>query len=409
MKNKITFLDTEQRIQVQNSISLLSGEDTIDEGRIERRKDDALYVNVKCLPVDKYSPDVFFRFTPTGYYTRNSNEQIYISNIRINGQFTGSVFIETLYKLLNRAVSKFTLAYSQEEKDKLKSFCVQNNILNYDSILNNAKLSDAVIKVPSSATMVNTQYVANGLAGTILLPSNLSGVNIVQNINSVLCNSSARARNKIIKGDTGNGCIKLENGQILFNTGLLDTLLNPILGITTETVNDGAVLMRIVTKQEELVSMGLTQQDISEVMNCKNYYGALEDLSSIESMLMDNYNPSGCYHLIEDRPERFGKVYQDMPSEVLSALVSAAIGKAVRMWRYNKLYIRPIYSGESDKVSYAVPLHLLKSIKAPPELFAIVTELKGVWRVATVLDTQSILIRTWAFEPYLETLQNTCT
>lgn len=401
------FISTDENFQkMLRNLESQTGRAGIDLKKLEKEFTKSVFVNQKFIPVQEDAVDTMFRLVRTGYYAINSSEQLYISIIKLKGQY-GNIFVGTLRSLTKRAIQKGHHAYTTSEKRELYDFLHKEGIQNteeFESAINcNVETVASNDKVVTGKPLVNTNYVSQQLSDDIYMPKPVAGVSSLRWINYALCTASDRARSMVKTENRGVGYAVYDKSMLVVNTGLLDRMLNPVLITTTIAPCDAAHMVRVVETTAELIEFGLPQDAIQGVLRFDGFYGEM-DKPCFDNYFAYSFNPTGLMHTVITRRSRFGAQYKDLPDETLCSLLTGAIERAIKIGKYNSSYINPAYSCTDDAVIYLIPLHLLKGISEEPELFALVTRESGVWVLKTVLPVEDSLIRIKGFAPYHETI-----
>lgn len=224
---------------------------------------------------------------------------------------------------------------------------------------------------------------------------------MVMRLNYLLSNK--RGQEYIIRSRVTDG-----KTYVLINTALLNNLGFPIKLIVEEhaaghTLGYDARYWKICGGKESLLKYGFTKEDGGKELPPVVYYenDPSELVFSAEVDDFDLENEHRLSHCIDRKLERDVDGFNELsPNQLYSSIVEA-LRTAVKISRYDKNFIKPMYNRGKNEINFVIPYHTNGRFDSTPELGILVAKSGyGLWQVMTILDYENVVKDCNCLSPY---------
>lgn len=249
----------------------------------------------------------------------------------------------------------------------------------------------------SQKSVDKTESFAIALHEKLLIPNSWT-VSYLRNYTYLLV---SRINNMIAKGTPVDKYVILnsDSSLALINSGLLDSfgkyimlLLRVYKCANGQPVEFKFTDITIAGGKSSLIGFGFSKESISTLPERVSFYEDASELlfqGSIDDFDLDN--SERLTHCILERRDRFPKECEGMTEESIYSDIVKAIELAIELNKYDRSYIKPMYSVSHDKIQFVIPYHVRCNFRKKPELGLIVSYINGFWQVMTVLDYENVL------------------
>lgn len=200
-----------------------------------------------------------------------------------------------------------------------------------------------------------------------------------------------------------------DKSMVILNSGLLNkfgkyiTLITKVYGSKAgKPMELSHTSIRVSGGKAFLSDKGFEKsalnRDIERVAFSDNGLMDLIFVGDIEDFDLESRNR--LEHCVEERRFRFPETICDAPSEVICSDIIRAIEIGVELNKYDRNYIKPIYSRSNDTISFVIPYHISNDFQKKPELGIVIGMVGGYWQIMTVLDYEMVLNDTKLFNMY---------
>lgn len=249
----------------------------------------------------------------------------------------------------------------------------------------------------SQKSVDKTEAFAMALHEKLLIPNSWT-ISYLRNYTYLLI---SRINNLLSKGISVDKYVVVnsDSSLALINSGLLDSFGKYImLLLRTYKCKNGQPVefsftdITIAGGKASLVGFGFSKESVNILPERVSFYEDASELlfqGSIDDFDLDN--SERLTHCILERRDRFPKECEGMTEESIYSDIVKAIELAIELNKYDRSYIKPMYSVSHDKIQFVIPYHVRCNFRKKPELGLVVSYINGFWQVMTVLDYENVL------------------
>lgn len=347
------------------------------------------YFSGEYLELEEEEHGCFAMWYPTDYLTKDG-DIIYI-------QFTGGspwtgALVGTESEILEYQKTHVRKRMPVEKRlEEELGVCVKD--------IEGVTVSTDEDKVGIYSRVSKSDIFVQNLHKRLLIPNSWTDENLANYVYLIIC----RLNNMLKSGDASVDFYMKVNeskSSVLINSGLLDLFgkyIYLIVRVRRSSLNGGAIEelsfndVEISLGKAYAMQKGFTKMDVSLALDRVSFASDKELMFDGSWFDFDLSDWERLSHCIIERKDRFPEEYQNMSSDVLFSDMSRAIEVAVELNKYDKNYIKPIYSVRYDRIHFVIPYHVGGDFQKKPQLGIVVSNYNGFWNVMTVLGIEEVM------------------
>ena len=362
--DKITIIDVNDVI---NRIAYISGICNISMEKIKNfilsNKYSIIGLNDKLeYRFDNFDRNCTILWLHSGYYSKEKDaygnkKPIFISVVRQDDSYSG-YFVNTPGGLVN-VMRKKHPEFITEIEENFKSFL--NIYLKKIKIMDEGSLQKNNITISEYATL----SISSSIHDSLLIHNWNSVKGLDRYIKLIGCRLV-----DLVEQKKEEYYILNEKQDAIINSGLFDKFGNDIKILYTFNHSTGLYdADALIQSKISYIQNGFTKEQASVKITPIRMYDK-DDVFDAEYQDFD-VNYESFEHIIEERRDRFPQVLKETGASIIADKIDKSLKIAIEMNKRDDSYIKPYYTANRQKVSWAIPLHIETEIGEKPELVLI--------------------------------------